>query len=273
MKNQDAFLSGYRLLKIPIVNEKGMPAWPEMFPLAKIEELQKTVGPRYFGSQMMLNPEPLSRARLDANALHFYNDDFDVRNAVLGNNLITGIALYWDPSSAHKNTDGSVCVMVLRDDKNKRAFIHECVYLTADDDDPHPLATQCGIVLDLMNEYEQKTIAIEVNGLGNALPEILRREGLLRDQTVVVQRIINHENKEKRILDSWEPLLGTGRLYAHERVRETFLIDELNDWTPSGWTHDDGLDAVAGALRTQAIPIHPRAKHPKTIKANTEFKI
>jgi hypothetical protein len=273
MKNQQAFLAGYAHLKIPIMDERGVPAWPEMFPPDRVDELRETVGARHFASQMMLDPMPLSRARLDAAALHFYDDEFDARTARLGNAVMTGLAFYWDPSAAHKRNDASVCVLIFRDDKNRRVFIHDCVYLEADDNDPHPLATQCNRVLDFMESRGLKNIAIEVNGLGNALPEILRREAEARGQTVNVLRITNHENKEARILDAIEPLLGTGRLYAHERVRETGLLDEMADWTPSGWTRDDGLDAVAGALRLTPTPVRPRGAAARPIKAKTDFSI
>jgi predicted phage terminase large subunit-like protein len=244
-----------------------------MFPLARVDELRETVGARHFASQMMLDPMPLDRARLEASALCFYDDEFDARSARLGGSAMTGLAFYWDPSAAHKRNDASVCVLIFRDDRNRRAFIHDCVYLEADDDDPHPLATQCGRVLDFMENRGLKNIAIEVNGIGNALPEILRREAGARGQTANVIRITNHENKEARILDAIEPLLGTGRLYAHERVRETNLLDEMADWTPNGWTHDDGLDAVAGALRLAPIPLRPRGTPPRPIRAQTDFLI
>jgi hypothetical protein len=118
-----------------------------------------------------------------------------------------------------------------------------------------------------------KNIAVEVNGLGNALPEILRREAAATGQPVAVQRIANHEKKEKRILDAIEPLLGTGRLYAHRRIADTPLTDEMSDWTPDGRTHDDGLDAVAGALRIQPVPLRPRARFARQLRARTDFDI
>ena len=71
------FLSGYKLLKIPIVNRDGEPAWPELFPIDRIEILRETVGQRHFASQMMLDFMPPERIRLDPGGLHFYDTDFD----------------------------------------------------------------------------------------------------------------------------------------------------------------------------------------------------
>ena len=58
------FLSGYKVLKIPIVNADSTPTWPEMFPVSRIVNLQETVGMHHFSSQMMLECTPLERARL-----------------------------------------------------------------------------------------------------------------------------------------------------------------------------------------------------------------
>lgn len=273
MKTKEAFLMGYELLSIPIIDSDGVPAWVEKFPLEQIERIRETVGARHFASQMMLNPASIEKARLDASALHFYNDEFDIAKARLGDILINGIALYWDPSSAHKQNDASVCVLVLRDDRTRRAFIHDCVYLTTEEQDAHPLATQCAKMLEFMRHHEIQNIAIEVNGIGNALPEILQREATQIGQAVKVQKVINHENKAKRILDAIEPLLGTGRLYAHENIKNTELIDEMNDWTPLGWMHDDGIDAVAGALRLQPVPIRARNTTIRPIHAKTDFTV
>jgi hypothetical protein len=273
MKNQDAFLNGYKLLKIPIINANGTAEWPELFPLEKIDKIRNTVGDRHFSTQMLLNPMSSDKTRLNASAIKFYNDDFDRDRATIGDFIINGISMYWDPSTAHKKTDGSVCVLVMRDDKNRRIFIHECVYLETDDDDLHPLTSQCITVLDLMQYYKIKNIAIEVNGLGNALPEILTREAVQRNQEITVQKIVNHENKEQRIIDAIEPFLSTGRLFAHERIKNTFLFDEMNDWTPTGWMHDDGLDALAGAIKVQAITIRPHGTFNRPIRAKTDFSI
>ena len=45
--------------------------------------------------------------------------------------------MYWDPSSAGAHSDGSVCVMIYRDDKSHRVFIHDVVYMRVADNDEH----------------------------------------------------------------------------------------------------------------------------------------
>lgn len=293
-ENSTPFLRGYKELKIPIADSDGLPEWPELFPIEKIDEMRETVGLRHFSSQMMLEYISEDKARLEPGALVFYDGEFDHRTATIKfsdfrvqssdyysenrtlttENLITGVAMYWDPSGGRVKSDSSVCVLIYRDDKNRRAFIHDVRYLRVADEDMHPLATQCEGVLDFMRAHNQKRIAIEVNGLGNALPEILREVALKRGQSVIVQKIINHQRKETRILDAIEPLLTTGRLFAHVRIKSTLLLSEMLGWSPLavGGT-DDGLDALAGALRLTPAPVRPLGAMTRIIKANTSFKL
>ena len=276
-EHSQPFLNGYNVFRLPIIDANGVPAWPSVFPTEKIEELRNIVGPRHFSSQMMLEYISEDKARLDPGALHFYDGEFDARTAKLGIDkefLITGISCYWDPSGGKNNADASVCVLLYRDDKNRRAFIHDVRYLIVDDEDLHPLATQCESVLNFMNQHGTHLIGIEVNGLGNALPEILREVAKKKNQSIVIQKVVNHIRKESRILDTIEPLLTTGRLYANERIRITPLLSEMLGWTPIGATeHDDGLDAIAGALRMTPAPVRALGQTFRPIRAKTEFKI
>ena len=256
------------------MDQAGNPAWPEMFPAEKIDELARIVGPRHFSAQMMLEYVAEERIHLDPGALKFYEDDFDNRNSRIGEHVITGVSLYWDPSSGHNMSDGSVCVLVYRDDKNKTAFVHDIIYMSVADEDIHPLATQCEQILNFMRMHKLNRIGIEINGLGNALPEIIKRIANEQQIPINVTQISNHIKKETRILNAVEPLLTTGRLFVRKNITQTMLLSEMLAWSPIGSTeHDDGLDAVAGALAMTPVPTRPLTNRVGLIKANTEFKI
>ena len=256
------------------MDSAGNPAWPEMFPLEKIRELEVVVGPRHFSAQMMLEYTPDERVHLDPGALHFYEDDFDNNNVRIGENIITGYSCYWDPSSGHANSDGSVCVLVYRDDKNRNFFVHDVMYMNVSDDDVHPLATQCAAVLDFMRKHKIIRIGVETNGLGNALPEIMQNVAHEKQVRINILQISNHTKKETRILNVLEPVLTTGRLYMHKKIKQTMLLSEMLAWSPLGSVeHDDGLDAVTGALAMTPCPVRPLNVSSKIIKANTDFKI
>ena len=268
------FLRGFRTLKIPIVDADGRPTWPEMFPIDAIADLQTTVGVRHFTSQMLLNPVSPERMRLDPGAIHFYDEEFNPQNAHIGDNIITGATVYWDPSLGRVTSDGSVCTIVYRDDKSRRIFVHDVAYLTVSDNDDHPMATQCNQVLDFMARYHMHRICVETNGIGNALPEILRDCATHRGGDIVVQNVVNNKRKSDRIIDTLEPILSTGRLYCASRVRSTPLMAEMIGWSPIGYaTHDDGIDAVAGAILATPVPVHPNTRVGRIYSANTRFTI
>lgn len=268
------FLSGYQQLKIPIIDKAGNPAWPELFSVEKIDEIRQIVGPRHFSAQMMLEFVDVSRARLDPGALNFYDEEFECRTAKIGDNKISGCAIYWDPSSGRKRSDGSVCVLIYRDDVSHRIFLHDILYLSVSDEELHPLAKQCEMVLLFMRHYGVRRIAIETNGIGNALPEIMRDCASRSGQDIYVQKIINNKNKETRILNTIEPVLTTGRMFAHRRIQNSPLVSEMLGWSPIGGRfHDDGLDAVAGAMLVVSTPVRPIGNMVKPVIANTTFCI
>lgn len=268
------FLSGYKLLKIPIVSPDGTPAWPELFPMEKINQMRKIVGPRHFSAQMMLEFVPPERIRLDPGQIHFYEDVLDMHSARLGPHLITGLSMYWDPSSGRRKSDDSVCVLIYRDDKNHNVFIHDVMYMHVSDNETHPLNAQCELVLAFMHRYSIRRITIETNGLGNALPEIIKDTATRNGQNIYVNQITNNRNKSDRILDAIEPLLTSGHLYAHVRTRQTPLISEMLGWSPVGGIgHDDGMDAVAGAIAQMPVVMRPIGAFARPVYANTNFKI
>ena len=272
--NSIPFLSGYKQLKIPIVDSAGNPAWPEVFPIEKIRDLEQIVGYRHFSAQMMLEYVAEERIHLDPGALNFYDYDFDFINSRIGEHVITGASIYWDPSFGRNTSDGSVCALVYRDDKNKTAFIHDVLYMNVLDEDIHPLATQCEDVLNFMNKHNSNRIGIEINGIGNALPEIMRRIASTNQIPINIVQISNHIKKETRILNSFEPLLNSGRLFMHNRIKQTMVLSEMLAWTPIGSSeHDDGLDAIAGALSMMPGPTKSLVRQQGQIKANTDFKI
>lgn len=256
------------------MDNAGNPVWPEMFPPEKIKDLERIVGPRHFSAQMMLEYVAEDKAYLDPGALKFYTDDFDYHNSRIGDKLITGVAVYWDPSSGHRVSDGSVCALIYRDDKNKTAFIHDIMYMTVSDEDLQPLTTQCEQVLRFMQKHRVNRIGIETNGIGNALPEILRKISNDYQIYINITQISNHIKKEIRILNAIEPMLTTGRLFAKDTIQQTMLLAEMLAWSPVGSKeHDDGLDAVAGALAMMPIPTRALINPVGPIKANTDFKV
>ena len=60
----------------------------------------------------------------------------------------------------------------------------------------------------------------------------------------------------------------------HEKIKQTMLLSEMLAFSPMGSKeHDDGLDAVAGAVSMVPGPFRSDTRILKQIRANTEFKI
>lgn len=268
------FLSGYSELRIPILDDDGNSAWPAVFPPEKIDEIRQTVGERHFSAQMMLNYVSPEKIRLDPGTIHFYEDEFDPHTARIGDNFISGAAIYWDPSGGRKNGDNSVCALIYRDDKSRRVFIHNIIYVVVPDEIDYPLAYQCEKIIEFVRHTRVRQITLETNGMGAALPEIMR-DIIKRDGGGINLRpITNSRRKEYRILDALEPLMSTGRLFAHRRITQTPFISEMLAWSPlGGGEHDDGLDAVAGAITCSPMPVHQPIGYGARYVANTNFKI
>ena len=240
----------------------------------KIQEIRKNVGEHHFMAQMMLHFTPFEKVRLDPGKIQIYDSEFNPHTAKIGDFIVTGAAIYWDPALGHKNTDSSVCALVFRDDHAHNIFLHDIMYMVVPNEHPQPLTYQCDLVLDFLNKYKFRRISVETNGLGNALPEILSDKISKRGGGIVIQKISNHTKKESRILDTFEPLLGAGRLFAHARIQQTPFMSEMLGWSPIGGIgHDDGLDAVAGAINVMPVPIRPIGSVVRNYTANTNFKI
>ncbi|MBO4582471.1 MAG: hypothetical protein J5714_00235 [Alphaproteobacteria bacterium] len=268
------FLSGYAELKIPIVDKDGTTAWPAVFPIDKIEKIRKTVGERHFSAQMMLQFVAPDKIRLDPSGIKFYDTDFDPYGCRIGETPITGATIYWDPSGGRRNSDNSVCVIIYRDDRTHHVFVHDMVYLVVPDGVEYPLAYQCERVLGFVRAHRQRTLALETNGIGAALPEIMRETIRRAGYEIQIRPITNSRRKEDRILDAIEPLLTTGRFYAHRRISQTPFLSEMLAWTPIGSSeHDDGLDAVAGAILCSPVPTRAIGTNVRNYIANTDFKL
>ena len=237
--------------------------------------MRESVGVRHFTAQMMLDFIPPSRIRLDPGGLVFYDNEFDAHTARIGDVRVTGCTLYWDPSTGRRNRDSSACVLLYRDDSSQHLYLHDILYLTVCDDEAYPLSRQCDAVLDFMQSRFLNRITIETNGIGGGLPEILRTCATSRGMRIVVTPIQNSKPKSDRILSAIEPALSTGRLHSHIRIQHTPLLSEMLGWSPigGGGIHDDGLDALAGAITNIPTPVRPDGGTVQIRTANTNFQI
>ncbi|WP_445679214.1 phage terminase large subunit [Radicibacter daui] len=263
---------GFDALRLPVLDAAGRSAWPERFSLAHIERLRRKAGPDRFAAQMLLRPVDVEPGRLPAHGLRRHEGELEWREAqgrpqlwLDGRRMISASA-WWDPAfgggQGSAKRDASV-VAALFVDGDGGLWLQRVLYLEAGPEvaagsgDPaiggDAAGVQCRQVADLMAALHLPSLRIETNGLGRFLPGLLRRELARRRQAGSVLEVASRTAKEARILAAFEAPLAAGLLSAHSSVWAGPFLTELRDWRPGGAGHDDGLDAVAGAIAAEPV--------------------
>jgi hypothetical protein len=103
---------------------------------------------------------------------------------------------------------------------------------------------------DVVQALKLPRVTIETNGIGGFSPAVLK--GALKQRRLVCGVATQHSTvqKNKRILEAWEPLLmAEGQLWAHTSVLDGPLVVQMRDWNPAVADQpDDHLDGLAGSI-------------------------
>jgi hypothetical protein len=296
------FLDGFKRLVMPLLDEAGGSNWPERFTDQAIAKMKRASGPNRFQSQMMLKPSNIAEGRLNPGLLRVYADDLhyirELGALYIGDTRMIAASAWWDPAFGAARGDHSVLACVFADAEGN-LYLHHIEYIknaarslqsvegmesaaSADDE----ATAQCRIVARLARRLMLPAITLEINGIGKFLPAILRNVLAQDGLSARVQEFSNHRPKETRILEAFDALLAARRLYVHQDVLKTPFLTEMREWRPErgrGRGHDDGLDAVAGALSQHPVRLRkiygsgpPQswmggANNGKTHKAKTDF--
>ncbi len=254
---KEPFLKDFERLSVPALDENNDSTWPEELSNEDIEQKRIDEGPNKFDAQMMLRPVNIMQGRLDPDLLKSYRGEAEYdriyKKLFIGGSEMAGASCWWDPSFGKTTSDDSVCAVVYSD-PGGYFFLHDVVYIKVDEhDELAEAAQQVAIVAKITNKYYLPSITIEANGLGKFLPNMLRNEMNKEKIPTRVRGLTSTRPKALRIIEGFDALMASGRLYVHEKVRETNFIMEMREWRPSKNGHsskgkDDALDAVAGAL-------------------------
>lgn len=283
---EEEFLSSFRRLSIPVINEAGASAWPDRFSLEALMQMKRQTGPAKFDSQMLLKPVNIQDGHLNPAQLQIYDHEIDyareLQTLFLGSTKLIGASAWWDPSFGGRSNDRSVMAAIFADEEG-RYYIHRLSYISNDAQDERDEATQqCAKIALQAKELMLPSIAVEINGIGRFLPAILRNELVRAKAPCAVQEITSRRPKDIRILEAFDAVLAARRLFVHRSVLKTPFMAEMQEWRPgSSKGHDDGLDAVAGALSLQPVRLkrltaqggHGWMKTGKTHTAQTEFEV
>ena len=254
------FLAGYKRYELPVLNEAGQSVWPEQFSDEDIALLKRQSGPNKFASQMMLQPTNIIEGRLDHHLLNYYDAELNYSEAQqkiqlsLEGHKLVSCSAWWDPAFASAKGDNSVLAIIFTDEKGMY-YLHRLFYIKMDVDGGEAYA-QCALVAETLKEFFVPSVTIETNGIGKFLPAILRQELGKRNISCAVAGYANHRPKYIRILEAFDAVMAAGALHVHQSVKKTPFLTEMMEWQPKRKTgHDDGLDAVAGALSLEPVRI------------------
>ena len=262
--NKDGFLRGFKSFVLPVLNDQGQSAWPERFSIEKIEQIRRRSGPAKFKSQMMLIPTAFEGGRLDIRHLAFYDEPLSYHQSNLsailkiGEEKMVSVSCWWDPSFGKKEKGDASVVACVFTDAQGMYYLHAIEYITVDDAD-HSAEIQCQKVADFIERNYLPSVCVETNGIGKFLPALLKAEIQKRRLRCAVLEKISHTPKQRRIVEAFDAILANGSLKVHQSVRQTPFMDELTEWNPTAFVHDDGLDAVAGCLLSETVRL-PKVK-------------
>lgn len=255
---EEPFLAECKRLKVPLLNTQGQSVWPERFTKTDIAMMRRTSGPNKFKSQMMLEPVNIAEGYLDPNNIVFYDGALcksdELKGLYLNGQRLVSCAAWWDPSFGKKGGDHSVLAIVYTDEEGTY-FLHHLEYIRVDDYSSKDEATQqCEVIAQLAKRFHLPSVTVEINGIGRFLPAILRREMVKHKAACAVQEVSSTRPKDLRIMEAFDAILAAKALMVSEEIKQTLFINEMQEWRPgSSRGHDDGLDAVAGALSLQPV--------------------
>lgn len=296
VKEDQAFLAGFKRLELPLLNSKNESQWPERFSDIDIENIRQRAGPNKFKSQMLLEPVNIADGRYDPNQLQLYNDDLNYveRNGKacldIGGARVRSVSCWWDPAYGSPGKgDGSVIAAVFTNDHGTY-WLHRICYLTHDPaitNEIDEATQQCRQVVQFVKQLFLPSVCLETNGIGKFLPGLLRREFSLNGMTSSVVEKNSRRPKVERITSGLDAVLAARALHAHSSVFKTPFITELREWQGNNTVPDDGLDAVSACINEQPVRLnssHLRAEHRNRVrpdwrfgdgpfKAKTEFQV
>lgn len=204
-------------------------------------------------SQYQLHSKPVGEIRLDPEKIIPYNLEPLIRQANgstsmwLGATQIVSASAYWDCSLGKVKSDASAFTLMLTDDRGQ-LYWQLAEGLTGE------LDKQCARIKELVIEYQIPRVVVETNGPGGFVPPILRKH--LSGTGCGVGEEHSSTNKQKRILDAFEPPLSSRFLWAHVDVLNGEVWDQMRDFNPALSSQpDDYLDSGAGAIAQTPVRI------------------
>lgn len=247
-----------------VIDIYGQSSWPERFDRKElINRRKKTRTLGEWDSQYLLRSRPVHKLRLDPDNLREYNCELEFRTANrettawLGAVQITGASCYWDVSTGKRKADDSAVSVVLTDARG-HLYWHDAVGLEGDlaqfNENGQISGGQVWQLRQLVIKYNLPRVVVEVNGVGSFAGKLLKQA--LKGLVCGVAEIVVTGNKQARILEGLEGPLSGNFLWAHSRVIDGPVYDQMREFNPALTNQaDDFIDSGSGAVQEQPIKI------------------
>jgi len=249
--------------------------WPERFTRTELSRRRKECRTlNEWDSQYMLMARPIGNVRLDPERIEVYDHDIEyevVNNSArmtLGGVQIVGLSLVIDPASGKLKSDVSALALVLQDGNGKR-YWHRALPLVGEvaefgADGKTITGGQVVTICDVVEQFHVGRVCIETNGIGGFMPAVLKAAFKQRGIVCGVGEDHNAGNKNKRILEAFEPLILSQMVAMSRQVSDSPAYNELLEFNPAATSNDDDyIDSAAQAI----------SKTPERIQAVSSFRI
>ena len=263
---------GYTTKKIPVVRKRMVMkedstqvqedylAWADhpdgMFSYKWLEQQKRETTSGDYNSQYMLLPQSTYQPLVELEKIKMYNDEFEWQQIAqpfgdylsacrLGKNNITRVVGSWDPAQGIQGRDASVLSICARDDQGN-TYVHDIKVLTGVDQKEKDFTNQCRELILCCAYHKLAHVIVEENFSATLASELRK---VARDMKVFVQVIPKFRTTNKRVFiaQTLEPIIKIGRMYVHERVKNTPFFDELQAFPRPRMT-DDCIDATSEAI-------------------------
>lgn len=234
--------------------------WPERFTrkeMAKRRRECRTLNE--WDSQYMLMARPIGNVRLDPERVEVYDCEPVIEEVnggvrmMLNGVQMVGASLTIDPASGKLKSDVSALALIFQDGNGKR-YWHRALPLTGEvaefsEDGKTLIGGQVLQICDVVKKYRIGRVQIETNGIGKFMPAVLKAAFKQMKLVCGVGDDHSSENKNKRILEAFEPLILSNMLAMSRQVADSPAYTEMLEFNPAATSNDDDyIDSAAKAI-------------------------
>ncbi len=224
------------------LEEDGSSLWEARHPVARLKLQKQLMGTAAFNREKMNEPAPES-GFFEEEWIHYYHPD-SLKDREL---VVVG---FFDPSlETGANADYKALVTIGFDRQEMVFYVMDAFIQKT------TLEQTLRAAFNRHREYSYAVLGVEDNLFQRLLLKEFERLGIELGQVLPIKGVTQRLAKETRVA-SLSPLLERGKIrFIRGHSDQELLVEQLL-YFPSKTLHDDGPDALEGALRlAQEIPV------------------